>query len=151
MSLLTLKVFISALETSQDVAALVDDRIWPVAVPGTDEEYAKTPLPYVVVGYSGPNNDIEDKDQEWQGNTDHEQVHVLCVAKDIDQLADLEDKVRSAIISYFSSLEENDENYNLLPDNGLSVTGGEVEFEPWKPAYGHTISYQCEQNVIENE
>ena len=151
MSLLTLKVFMSALENSDDVAAMVADRIYPIAVPGSDEQYAKTPLPYIVVGYSGPNNEIENKDQEWEGGTDKEQVHVRCVASDIDELTDLEDTVRKEIIAYFQSLTPSDDNYGLLPDNGLTVAGDEVLFEPWKPCYGHTLTYQCEQNIEDYE
>lgn len=145
MSLLTIKVFINALETSQEVTELVDDRIWPVAVPGTDDEFLNTPLPYIVVGYSGPNNQPETKDDVWEGGVDREQVLVLFVAHTIDELADLEDKARQAIMDYFSSLSPGDANYGLLPDNGLNIQGGDVEFTPWKPDYYHTLVYQCEQ------
>ncbi len=145
MSLLTLKVFINALETSDDVTALVDDRIYPIDFAGSDEEFDKLPLPYIIVGYSGPNNTPDNKDALWEGNTDQEQVHVLFVARDIDQLADLEDKSRRAVTDYFGSLEPSDPNFNLLPDNGISVQGDEVMFNPWKPDFSHTLTYQCEQ------
>ena len=144
MSLLIMKIFINALEASQDVTALVDDRIFPIAFTGTDEEFTNLPLPYIIVGYSGPNNSPETKDDVWEGNTDQEQVHVLFVAKDIDELADIEDKARSAITSYFSALTPQDDNYDLLPGNGLTVQGDQVDCDPYKPSFYHQLTYQCE-------
>lgn len=139
-----MKIFIDALDESDEVTALTERRIWPVAVPGSDEEFENVALPYVVVGYSGPNNQVETKDQRWVGDEDTEQVHVLMVAKNVDQLADLEEKVRRAIVTYFDALQPGDENYGLLPDNGISPQGDTVEYNPWKPDYSHTLTYQCE-------
>ena len=114
---MTIKLFIDAIGASNDVTGLTDDRIYPIAVPGSDEEFENVELPYVVVGYTGPNNQVEHKDQVWVGDNDQEQVHVLMVAADIDQLASLEDKVKAAITTYFDALQPLDENYGLLPDN----------------------------------
>lgn len=144
MSLLTIKLFIDAMDADTNVTALADDRIYPVAVPGSDEEFENIELPYIVVGYTGPNNQVEHKDQRLMGDNDHEQIHVLMVAADIDQLANLEDKVKKAITSYFDALQPSDENYGLLPDNGMNPQGDTVEYDPWKPAYSHTLTYQCE-------
>lgn len=144
MSLLTIKLFIDAMDADTNVTALADDRIYPVAVPGSDEEFENIDLPYIVVGYTGPNNQVEHKDQRWMGDNDHEQIHVLMVAKDIDELASLEDKVKTAITSYFDSLQPSDDNYGLLPNNGMNPQGDTVEYDPWKPAYSHTLTYQCE-------
>lgn len=144
MSLLTMKIFIDALDADADVTALAERRIWPVAVPGTEDEFENVELPYIVVGYTGPSNDIEHKDQRWAGDEDKEQVHVLMVAKDVDELADLENKCRKAITDYFDALQPGDENYNLLPGNGASPQGDTVEYDPWKPAYSHTLTYHCE-------
>jgi hypothetical protein len=144
MSLLTVRIFINAMEVSDDVTGLVGDRIYPVAVPGSDEDFEKTPLPYIVVGYSGPVNDPDIKDDIWEGETDKEQIHVLVVGEDIDQLAELEDKVRKAVCAYFGSLHPGEPDYGLLPDNGISVQGDTVQYNPWKPDYSHTLTYQCE-------
>ena len=138
-----MKIFIDALDASNEVVELTERRIWPVAVPGSEEEFDNVELPYIVVGYSGPNNQPETKDDVWSGEVDQEQVHVLMVAKDIDELADLEEKVRNAIIAYFESLEPEDENYGLLPDNGVHVQGDTVEYNPWKPDFSHTLTYNC--------
>ena len=145
MSLLTIKIFINALEASQDVTDLVDDRIYPIAFTGTDEEFLDLPLPYIIVGYSGPNNSPETKDSVWEGSVDHEQVHVLFVAENIDQLADIEEKGRQSVTDYFKSLTPQDPNYSMLPDNGITVQGDQVECDPWKPSMYHTLTYQCEQ------
>ena len=144
MSLLTIKLFIDALDADNGVTGLAERRIYPVAVPGSDEEFENIELPYIVVGYTGPNNQVEHKDQRWMGNNDHEQIHVLMVAADIDGLASLEDKVKKAITTYFDALQPSDENYGLLPDNGMNPQGDTVEYDPWKPAYSHTLTYQCE-------
>lgn len=147
MSILTMKIFIDALDASDDVTALAGERIWPVAVPGSDEDFENVELPYIVVGYTGPNNQAETKDERWAGDTDTEQIHVLMVAKDVDQLADLEDKVRQAVTNYFDTLEPGDDNYGLLPDNGASPNGDTVNFDPWKPSYSHTLTYQAETDA----
>lgn len=147
MGLLTIKLFIDALGASSDVTDMTDDRIYPVAVPGSDEEYENVDLPYVVVGYSGPNNQVEHKDQRWVGDNDQEQVHVLMVARDIDQLASLEDNVKTAITTYFDALQPSDDNYGLLPSNGMNPQGDTVEYDPWKPAYSHTLTYNCETDA----
>ena len=145
MSLLTMKVFINALEASHDVTDLVDDRIYPIAFTGSDDEFLNLPTPYIIVGYSGPNNSPETKDSVWEGSTDHEQVHVLFVAGDIDELEEVEEAGRQAITSYFSSLPTTDPNYALLPDNGLNVQGDMVDCDPYKPSFYHQLTYQCEQ------
>lgn len=144
MSLLTIKLFIDALDADNDVTGLAERRIYPVAVPGSEEDFENIDLPYVVVGYTGPNNQVEHKDQRWTGDNDQEQIHVLMVAADIDGLASLEDKVKKAITAYFDALQPSDENYGLLPDNGMNPQGDTVEYDPWKPAYSHTLTYQCE-------
>ena len=151
MGILTMKIFIDALDASDEVLELAERRIWPVAVPGSDEEFENVELPYIVVGYSGPNNQPETKDQIYYGDNDQEQVHVLMVAKDIDELADLEDKVRRAIITYFEALEPGDENYGLLPDNGATAQGDMVEYNPWKPDFSHTLTYNCETKAFQIE
>ena len=144
MSLLTIKVFMDALGASSDVTELVDDRIWPIGVPGDDVEFLNTPLPYIVVGYSGPNNPAETKDDRWVGSNDKEQIHVLFVGKNLDELADIEEKGRAAIVSYFDSLDPSDDNYALRPSNVLDPQGDMAEMNPYKPDYYHQLTYQCE-------
>jgi len=151
MSLLTMKIFINALEASEDVTALVDDRIFPIAFTGSDDEFLNLPTPYIIVGYTGPNNSPETKDSVWEGVKDNEHVHVLFVGSDIDQLADIEQRGRQAIIDYFSSLQPTDENYGILPDNGLTVQGDLVDCDPYKPSFYHQLTYQCETNAGCNE
>lgn len=147
MGLLTIKLFMDALDEDSGVTALAERRIYPVAFPGSDEDFENVDLPYIVVGYTGPTNQVEHKDQRWIGDNDQEQIHVLMVARDIDGLANLEDKVKKAITTYFDALQPNDENYGLLPDNGMSPQGDTVQYDPWKPAYSHTLTYQCETDA----
>ena len=146
-----MKIFINALEASEDVTALVDDRIFPIAFTGSDDEFLNLPTPYIIVGYTGPNNSPETKDSVWEGVKDNEHVHVLFVGSDIDQLADIEQRGRQAIIDYFSSLQPTDENYGILPDNGLTVQGDLVDCDPYKPSFYHQLTYQCETNAGCNE
>lgn len=151
MGILTVKIFIDALDASEEITEMAERRIWPVAVPGNDEEFENVDLPYIVVGYTGPNNQSDNKDQRWSGDNDQEQIHVLFVARDIDELADLEEKARAAITSYFDALQPGDENYELLPDNGASPQGDMVEYDPWKPCYSHTLTYSCETQRFYDE
>ena len=91
---------IHALSASDTVQSLTEGRIFNTIRPELDEKEDK--IPYVVVTYEGMTNDCDNKDMV-EGASDNERVHVLCVACDRIQLANLINAARDAIRDYLNT------------------------------------------------
>lgn len=146
MSLQTDIAFIKALTQSEQIKAKVQDRIYNTAIPGSDEDVANTPLPYIIVTFDGFVNDDFTKDSEYEGGTDRVQIGIEVATEDRESLAELTTLIRNVILSSFYDARPGDEDYNLVPIQ-FTLSAKAVQYDPWKPCYWQVLNYQCDTNV----
>ena len=158
MSLQTDRVFYAALKASDDLAELVDDRIFNTAIPGTDEDADNEPVPYIVVTFDGMNNDGTSKDDPYEGDTDVVNIGIEVAANDREQLATIADLIRSAVHTYFSTYEytlpensdeeaEEDLTDEIPEDYYFSAQA--VQYDAWKPCFWQVLSYRCDTKRLD--
>ena len=126
--------FFDALKSSEDVVALVENRIYNTAVPYPDEELDKVAVPYIVIAHDGVTNGQGDKDYPNEGDEDIENVSVLVVASSRDKEALLARMVRSVLRSAFEGGE-----YADVLDYTFSAEA--VQMDVYKPCVYQTLRY----------
>ena len=149
MSLQTDRIFLEALNASSRITALVGDRIYPIAVPGLDEDVLNTPLPYLVVTFEPLTNLSETKDNPYQGDEDRVTIGIEVAAESPDDLTDLAELVRSEVDTFMQTYTPaaGDEDLTSLIPLGYDFSTTEKTYDWLKPCYFMTLRYQCDTNV----
>ena len=153
MSLQTDRVFFDALAASTDIAALVGDRIYNTAIPGTDEDADNEPVPYIIVTFDGLNNEDYTKDNDYEGDTDIVQIGIEIAANDRQELANIAGLVRSAVDNYFANYEPQAGEEDMteeIPDD-YSFSAQAIQYDPWKPCFWQVLNYRCDTNRLDYE
>ena len=146
MSLQTDRVFFDAMNSSTDLAALVGDRIYNTAIPGTDEDIDNVPVPYIVVTFDGLNNEDYTKDNDFEGDTDIVQIGIEVAANDREELANIANLIRSTVDNYFANYEPSAGEEDLtdeIPED-YSFSAQAVQYDAWKPCYWQVLNYRCD-------
>lgn len=145
MSLQTDKVFFTALNGDAAFVAATGGRIYSTDIPVPDEDFDNEPVPYAVVTFAGLQNGGFTKDSPFEGDTDTVTVEVFLTARTRGELAELAEAARVRIREAFAEWDEQDADYPLVPLD-YDLTAGAVGYDPWKPCYYQTLSYQCDTN-----
>lgn len=146
MSLQTDIIFQHALASKESFVTAVDGRIYNTAIPLPDEDLMNVPLPYAIVSFDGMTNDETTKDDPFEGEYDSVTIGVLLVAKTREELATLSQDARDAIHDYFLDVPDDDEDYNLVPED-YRVSAQGVQYDSLKPCYWIRLNYQCDTIV----
>lgn len=146
MSLLTDTVFVSALRADTALMQqLPAGDVYNTAIGLPDEELDNAPLPYIIVSFDGLTNDVETKDDPFEGDTDSVQIGIEIAARTRIELGQLADRVRKAVHNYCMNASEGDEDFGEVPvDYTFSAQG--VNYDPLKPCYWQILNYQCDCN-----
>ena len=139
MSLLTDKFFYNALVASEDITAMVDDRIYNPARSNTEEDEDR--IPYIIVKFDGLQNNSETKDDGVEGDEDMVNISILCVSGDCDSLGDLTEAVRQQCKIYWEA--GTDEQTPI----DWNFSASEVEYDPDKPCCYQLLRYNCTTNI----
>ena len=153
MSLLQDTIFVKALRSDQVLMKqLPAGDVYNTAIGLPDEELDNAPIPYIIVNFDGLTNDIETKDDPFEGDTDNVQIGIVVVARTRLELGHLADRVRKVVHSYFFNANEGDEDYNLIPDD-YTFSAQQVNYDAQKPCYWQILNYQCDckNDVINND
>jgi hypothetical protein len=111
MSLLQDTIFVKALRSDQVLMQqLPAGDVYNTAIGLPDEELDNAPIPYIIVNFDGLTNDIETKDDPFEGDTDNVQIGIVVVARTRLELGHLADRVRKVVHSYFFNANEGDED-----------------------------------------
>ena len=146
MSLQTERIFLAALRASEDVTKIVGDRIYAIAIPGDDIDVDNTTAPYLVVTFDGFQNNVETKDDPYEGSEDKVQIGITVAAESPDDLCDLAELVRDTIDNYmigYVAPEEGEDLSSLIP-TGYDITGSEKSYDWLKPCYLMILHYSCD-------
>ena len=147
MSLITDKVFYNALRSNADLMTQVGGRIESTSIPVPDDEFENTPVPYVIITFDGLQNEGFTKDNSFEGDTDMVQVGIVVTADTRDDLGDIMQAIRAIIIAYFEDGENHTyDDYDLVP-NSYTFSAGQIGYDPDKPCYYQTLTYNCDTNV----
>ena len=136
--------FHAAIESTQNLVKSLGGRIFNTARPDIDEEQDK--IPYAIVTYEGGSaaDDSKDDDIAPLGSAT---VSILVVAADRQSLANLTQDIHEAVVS---ALEDEDfqDGYDWSFEIDSCIpSAGAVQYDPSKPCYFQTLTYQCEQSV----
>ena len=135
MSLRTADFFRRGVSASDDIAAIVGDRIYLPARPTIDEN--EDAIPYIVIIPGDVINNAETKDDGVEGYEDTGDVSILCVARSHDELMDLCELVREVCAFRWE--------YGEDPQTpiGWNFSATIEQLDPTKPCNFLTLNYQC--------
>lgn len=146
MSLRTDIVFVKALQSNEGLmASLPAGGVYNPAIPMPEDDVENAPIPYIIVGLSGVQNDDSYKDNDFEGDTDHVQISIIVCAKSREQLGDLTEDVRLTIREYFEEHQDDDSDhdYVLIPQE-MVFSAGPVNYDSRKPCFWQELSYNCD-------
>lgn len=146
MSLITDKVFYNALRSNTAIMQAVSGRIENVAIPVPEDQLLNEPVPYLIIAFDSLQNDGFSKDNSFEGCNDKVQVSILAAAETREQLGDIMQEVRQAIIEYFEDTENHEwDDYELVPNN-YTFSASAIAYDDMKPCYFQSLIYNCDTN-----
>ena len=146
MSLITDKVFYNALLSSSELTSLVGDRIYNTSIAVPDEDLLNEPVPYIIITFDGMQNEGYTKDNSFEGDTDKVQIGIEITADNREALGTLTQAVHDAVIAYFEDQEGHaTQDYDLVPQD-YTLSSGPVQYDPIKPCFYQTLTYNCDTN-----
>ena len=158
MSLATDSIFVSALQSNQDLLGLltsyldketdetiidVAPRLYGTAIGLPDEDADNVPVPYVIVTFDGLTNGQGTKDSLYEGSEDKVQIGIEVAARTLDQLHDLTQMVRDTILEYMRN------NRTAIDDYDFSAQ--QIQYDSDKPCYWQVLSYSCDVDNTFND
>ena len=144
MSLLTDTVFVSALRADSELMQqLPAGDVYNTAIGLPDEELDNAPLPYIIVSFDGLTNDVETKDDPFEGDTDDVQISIEIAARTRIELGEIADQIRKDVHNYFINASEEDEDFDLVPAD-YTFSAQAVNYDPLKPCWWMELNYQCD-------
>lgn len=147
MSLQTDIIFVKALRANAELMAqLAAGDVYNTAIALPDEDLDNAPLPYVIVSFDGLTNDVETKDDPYEGGSDNVTISIEIAAKTRPELCRLAEAVRRQVHDYFVNDNQTDDDSDLVPlDYQFSAQA--VNYDQMKPCYWQVLSYQCDTNA----
>ena len=144
MSLQTDIIFIKALREDENLMAqLPAGDVYNTAIALPDEDLDNAPLPYVIVSFDGLTNEVETKDDPYDGDSDNVTISIEIAATTRPELGELAEEVRRQIHQYFADADHTDEDADLIPDD-YQFSASRVNYDSMKPCYWQTLTYQCD-------
>ena len=142
MSLQTDLIFVRALSESPSLVKCLDGKIYGTAIPLPDADADKVAAPYAIVTFDGLANDVEAKDDSFEGDEDTVTVGVLFTAKTNEGIHTLGEAIRSTVRNFFEGVAEDDAEYSLVPESYV-MKASPIEYDPVKPCYYQKLTYSC--------
>ena len=147
MSLQTDIIFVKALRANADLMAqLAAGDVYNTAIALPDEDLDNAPLPYVIVSFDGLTNDVETKDDPYEGDSDNVTISIEIAARTRTELGQIAEAVRHQVHDYFVEADPTDDDFNLVPLD-YQFSAQQVNYDHLKPCYWQVLSYQCDTNA----
>jgi hypothetical protein len=147
MSLQTDIIFVKALRANADLMKqLAAGDVYNTSIALPDEDLDNAPLPYVIVSFDGLTNDVETKDDPYEGDSDNVTISIEIAAKTRTELGRLAEAVRHQVHDYFVEADQTDDDFNLVPLD-YQFSAQQVNYDQMKPCYWQVLSYQCDTNA----
>ena len=133
------EIIYDAIRADEDLMIAIGGRVVSTCFEVSPEEADKTPLPYIIVTDDGFQNQIESKDEGWEGSEDRVSVGVEVAAVSPKEVKRLILMVRQAVVNYIDQMYDEGEDIPEL--DSLSSDG--LAWDWMKPCYYQRLSYQC--------
>lgn len=147
MSLQTDIIFVKALRADEELMAkLAAGDVYNTSIALPDKDLDNAPLPFVIVSFDGLTNDVETKDDPYEGDSDDVTISIMIAARTRSELGQLADAVRQQVHQYFVDANPTDEDADLIPHD-YQFSAQAVIYDSSKPCYWQVLSYQCDTNA----
>ena len=147
MSLQTDIIFVKALRANADLMKqLAAGDVYNTSIALPDEDLANAKLPYIIVSFDGLTNDVETKDDPYEGDSDNVTISIEIAARTRTELGQLAEAVRHQVHDYFVEADPTDDDFNLVPLD-YQFSAQQVNYDQMKPCYWQVLSYQCDTNA----
>lgn len=133
------EIIYDAIRADEDLMTAISGHVVSTCFEVSPEEADKTPLPYIIVTDDGFQNQIESKDEGWEGSEDRVQAGVEVAAVSPKEVKRLILMVRKAVVNYIDQMYDEGEDIPEL--DSLSSDG--LAWDWMKPCYYQRLSYQC--------
>ena len=148
MSLQTDIIFVKALRANADLMAqLAAGDVYNTSIALPDEDLNNAPLPYIIVSFDGLTNDVETKDDPYEGDSDRVTISIEIAAKTRPELGKLAEDVRRQVHQYFVDADPTDEDADMIPLD-YQFSAQQVNYDQMKPCYWQVLTYQCDTKSI---
>ena len=148
MSLQTDIIFVKALRENADLMKqLPAGDVYNTSIALPDEDLSNAPLPYIIVSFDGLTNDVETKDDPYEGDSDNVTISIEIAAKTRPELGQLAEDVRRQVHQYFVDADPTDEDADMIPLD-YQFSAQQVNYDQMKPCYWQVLTYQCDTKSI---
>lgn len=138
-------LFHAALEANHDLMEMLGGRVFNTARPELDEQEDK--LPYAIITYEGGASSGDTKDNDLSA-LDSANISILLVVGDRQGLADVTELVEDSISDAFEQYDELNEKHQWrFYIDDCTPSAGPVQYDPAKPCYFQTLTYQCDTSI----
>ena len=139
------EIIYDAIRADEGLMTAISGHVVSTCFEVSPTEADNTPLPYIIVTDDGFQNQVESKDDGWEGTEDRVSVGVEVAAESPQDVKRLIRMVRHAVASYIEQMYDDGEDIPEL--DSLSSDG--LAWDWMKPCYYQRLTYQCITNTEE--
>ena len=137
------EIIYDAIRADEELMTAISGHVVSTCFEVSPTDADNTPLPYIIVTDDGFQNQVESKDDGWEGTEDRVSVGVEVAAESPQEVKRLILKVRQAVASYIEQMYDDGEDIPEL--DSLSSDG--LAWDWTKPCYYQRLTYQCITNT----
>ena len=137
------EIIYDAIRADEELMTAISGHVVSTCFEVSPTDADNTPLPYIIVTDDGFQNQVETKDDGWEGTEDRVSVGVEVAAESPQEVKRLILKVRQAVASYIEQMYDDGEDIPEL--DSLSSDG--LAWDWTKPCYYQRLTYQCITNT----
>ena len=137
------EIIYDAIRADEELMTAISGHVVSTCFEVSPTDADNTPLPYIIVTDDGFQNQVETKDDGWEGTEDRVSVGVEVAAESPQDVKRLIRMVRQAVASYIGQMYDDGEDIPEL--DSLSSDG--LAWDWSKPCYYQRLTYQCITNT----
>ena len=137
------EIIYDAIRANEELMTAISGHVVSTCFEVSPTDADNTPLPYIIVTDDGFQNQVESKDDGWEGTEDRVSVGVEVAAESPQEVKRLILKVRQSVASYINQMYDDGEDIPEL--DSLSSDG--LAWDWSKPCYYQRLTYQCITNT----
>lgn len=137
------EIIYDAIRADEELMTAISGHVVSTCFEVSPTDADNTPLPYIIVTDDGFQNQVESKDDGWEGTEDRVSVGVEVAAESPQDVKRLIRMVRQAVASYIGQMCDDGEDIPEL--DSLSSDG--LAWDWSKPCYYQRLTYQCITNT----
>ena len=137
------EIIYDAIRADEELMTAISGHVVSTCFEVSPTDADNTSLPYIIVTDDGFQNQVESKDDSWEGTEDRVSVGVEVAAESPQEVKRLIRMVRQAVASHIEQMYDDGEDTPEL--DSLSSDG--LAWDWSKPCYYQRLTYQCITNT----